>query len=384
MKKMSSIALRFGLGVTALVLAAAGSAEAGPTFTFGPDNDASLSIGMGLRASATDDNQGATNGGQATNFGLDSVRLYVNGQLNKQIGATFNTERDANGNLVLLDGYARFEFDDKFNVWVGRMLPPSDRSNLDGPYYMASYNYPGVASQYPARFAGRDDGVTVWGKLLDKHLTYAFGTFEGHNRIAGASNQDGNALVSGRIAYNFWDVEDDPAYYTSSTYYGTANILAIALVGMSQKDAIGTALVHGNYNAWNIDALLEHKAFNGGAVTLEGAYYKYDTGNVADVAPTFAGASPTDNVGGITQGKAYLASLGVLLPQQVGIGKFQPVIRYQEFDADLTHITTKQVDTSLNYIIKGHSARLSLDWAHVEKTRMPDDNRVTGGVQLQF
>ncbi|MEI9891733.1 MAG: hypothetical protein WDN45_15765 [Caulobacteraceae bacterium] len=81
----------------------------------------------------------------------------MNGQLNKTIGATFNTERDGDGNIVVLDGYARFEFKDEFNIWAGRMLPPTDRSNLDGPYYLSSYNYPGVVSQYPAKFAGRDD-----------------------------------------------------------------------------------------------------------------------------------------------------------------------------------------------------------------------------------
>jgi hypothetical protein len=42
------------------------------------------------------------------------------------------------------------------------------------------------------------------------------------------------------------------------------------------------------------------------------------------------------------------------------------------------------VDASLNYIIKGHKARLSIDYAHVQTTNAPDSNQVTGGLQLQF
>ena len=359
-------------------------AQAAATFNFGPDNDESLSIGLGLRGSVTEDDHGSATDGSSTDFSLDSVRLYVNGQLNKTIGATFNTERDANGDIEMLDGYARFEFSDVFNVWAGRLLPPSDRSNLDGPYYLSSYNYSGVVSQYPSKFDGRDDGMTVWGKLLDKKLTYAVGVFEGHDRIAGAANQSGNPLFAARVAYNFWDVEDNPGYYESSTYYGQANILTLAFAGMSEQDGVGTALRHGNYESWNVDGLMEKKILNGGAFTLEGAYYHYDTGGVLDVATNFGGAGPTDNVGGLTQGNAYLGSVGLLFPTEIGIGKLQPVVRYQEFDADLTHMDTRQVDASLNYIIKGHNARLSLDWAHKEITHAPDDDTVTAGLQLQF
>jgi hypothetical protein len=358
------------------------NAHAAGVINFGDDQ--SISVGLGLRASATSDDHGGSTGGQSTDFSLDSIRLYVNGQLTKTIGATFNTERDSDGNIKVLDGYARFEFKDEFNIWAGRMLPPTDRSNLDGPYYLSSYNYPGLVSQYPSKFDGRDDGITVWGKLLHKKLTYAVGAFEGHDRIAGAANHEGNPLVSARVAYNFWDVEDNPGYYTSSTYYGKANILTIALVGLYQKDGVGTIATHGDYAAWNVDGLLEKKVLHGGAITLEGAYYHYDTGGVQDVPTTFAGANSTDNVGGLTQGNAYLASAGFLIPTEVGIGKFQPVVRYQEFDATLTSIKSTQVDASLNYIIKGHNARLSVDYAHATTTDRPDDDRVTAGMQLQY
>ena len=370
-------------GAAVLCFAPMGAAQAAGVIKLG-DDDSYVSVGLGLRASVTQDRHGAPDGSSAFDTHLDSVRLYVNAQMNKTIGATFNTERDGDGNIKLLDGYARFEFADGFNVWAGRLLPPSDRSNLDGPYYLSSWNYPGVVSQYPARFAGRDDGVTVWGKLFEKKLTYAVGVFRGHDRIAGAANHGGDPLFAGRVAYNFWDVEDNPGYYTSSTYYGGADVLTVAVAGMMQDKAVGSAAAAGDYRAWNVDALMEKKVLDGGAVTLEGAYYHYDTGGVVDVPPTFGGASPTDNVGGVTQGHAWLVSAAFLFPQKVGIGKLQPVARYQEFEATLAHATTKQWDGGVNYVIKGHNARLSLDWAHVSGTAIPDDDLLTLGAQLQF
>ncbi len=357
-------------------------AEAGATVSFGDDE--SISVGLGLRSSFTSTEHGAADGSRSADFSLDSVRLYVNASLNKWIKGTFNTERASDGSIQLLDGYARFEVMDEFNVWVGRMLPPSDRSNLDGPYYLSSWLYPGVVSQYPAKFAGRDDGATVWGKLFDKKIVYSFGAFEGHNRIAGASNQGDNLLYAGRVAVNFWDPEDDPAYYTSSTYYGTADILTLAAVLQYEADGVGSAIKKGDYTGFNIDGLFEKKILDGGAVTLEGAYYHYDTGGVLDVAPTFDGAGSTANVGGIAQGDGYLVSGAFLVPTKVGWGKFQPFARYQQFDADITDIKSKQYDFGSNYVIDGHNARFSATYAIDQSTGVKDSNSFVLGVQLQF
>lgn len=263
--------LRPDLRPLALALAgtlASAQALAGATVSFGPDK--SISIGLGLRASLTHTEDGAPSGNDDLDINLDSMRLYLGGSLNKYVKATFNTEKDANDDIKLLDAIARFEFDDRLNVWVGRMLPPSDRANLDGPYYLSAWYYPGVVSQYPAKFAGRDNGLTVWGRLADKKLTYALGAFRGHNKIAGASNADGNLLYALRLQYNFFDPEPNPAYYTSSTYYGSARVLALAFAGMYQSDGVGSATNKGDYQAWNVDALFEQKLAGGGVLTLEG------------------------------------------------------------------------------------------------------------------
>ncbi|MET0294515.1 MAG: hypothetical protein ABW042_05805, partial [Phenylobacterium sp.] len=102
-----------------------------------------------------------------------------------------------------------------------------------------------------------------------------------------------------------------------------------------------------------------------------------------DVPPGFGGAGPTDNVGGIADGEAFLVSAALLFPSEVGVGKFQPVVRYQEFDPKIGP-TVKAYDVGVNYIIKGHNARLSLDWSHAEVSGFGDNDAVTLGAQLQF
>lgn len=357
--------------------------QAGGTINFGEDK--SITVGMGLRSSFSSVEDGAPSGtSRSSDFSLDSIRLYVNSSLNKTIKGTFNTEKGADDEIKMLDAYAQFEFSDAFNVWMGRMLPPSDRSNLDGPYYLSAWAYPGVVSQYPAKFAGRDNGVNVWGKVLDKKLTYAVGVFEGHNNFIGASSEDDNLLYAGRIQYDFWDSSLDPAYYTSSTYYGSKNVLSVGMAAMYQKDGVGTAVAKGDYQSWNLDALLEKKLATGGALTVEAAYYNYDTGDTADVVSGFGGSTGTDNVGGLSQGTAYLASAAYLLPQNVGAGKFQPYVRYQSFDNDLSKITSSQNDVGVNYILNNHNARISATYSTNKADNTKSLDRFVVGLQLQF
>lgn len=368
---------------TATLTLVAGTASAGIKVPFG--DDASVNLGLGLRGSFTSAEGAAPNGSRSSDFNLDSIRIYMGASLTKSIKATFNTERDGDGNIRLLDGYAQFEPMDEINLWVGRMLPPSDRANLDGPYYLNAWSYPGVVSQYPARFAGRDDGVTVWGKLADKHLVYAVGAFRGHNRIAGASNAGDKPLVAGRITYNLLDPEDDPAYYTSSTYYGSADILAIGFAGMYQKKGVGTAARPGAYKSYNADLLFEKPLGKDvGTITLEGAYYHYGTSGAVDVSPSFGGAGGTANVGGIADGDAYLIGAAYLLPAEIGPGKLQPYARYQKFMNDSSGGYAREYDFGVNYVIKGHNARISLDYASLKGTGSKSTDRFIAGVQLQF
>ena len=145
---------------------------AGGTIEIGDNH--SISVGAGLRTALTsvDGNKG---------FNLQSMRLYVNGSLREKVKFTFNTECEgcvfgqdsgdpigAAGDIGVLDAILQFEMSPELNIWVGRMLTPADRIELNGPYYGLSWNQytvPLLPSDQlgPAGLLGRDDGVTVWG-----------------------------------------------------------------------------------------------------------------------------------------------------------------------------------------------------------------------------
>lgn len=345
----------------------AAPAIAGGTISFGEDQ--SIGIGLEMRGSYT----GFQNGTpiNTNHLNLDNISLKTTASFNKYLKAYASTDRDAAGNLKLKDVYARFDIAPEFNVITGRVLPPSDRANLAGAYYALGWSFPRVVSRYPSVAFGRDDGVVVWGNLMNKRLVYSAGSFQGRNRSATASNQSGNMLFSGRIALNLWDAEPAPLYFTGSTYFGSADIFTIGLAGLSQKDGVGNFAIRDNYRAWNIDALIEKKLASG-VLTLDGAYYKY----------SFSLAAATSD-GRVTPGKASMFGAGFLFPEKVGWGKLQPYYRYQQFDADGTGVRTMQSDLGLNYVIDGSRAKISGTYTKF-KVAAVQTNSFVLGLQWQY
>lgn len=364
------------------------NANAGQTFK---DGDKSLTLGFGVRTSYSSLQKGAPDGISSSNkFAVDNMRLYMSGQVNNTIKGTFNTERDANGKIVLMDGFAEVALNDNFNVRLGRVIPPSDRSNLDGPFYLNTWQFP-IVSAYPNLAIGRDNGVLAWGKPMGGKIVYSVGAFTGHNAVAGGSNASANLLYAGRVVFNFLDPEPAPAYYNASTYYGSKDIFSLALVYQHQKNAVGTAAVQGDYNSWNTDVLFEKTLSGGGVVTMEGAYYKYGLGSVdcgSGETGSTACATAGSNVGGLVAGKAYLATLEYMFPQKVGMGNFQPFVRIQNFKRDLSQTTNKQSDIGVNYILSGHNARISAVYSKLNDSRLAaalsSRNQFIIGMQFQY
>lgn len=369
----------------------ASTCYAGQTFQMGDDR--SLSLGFGLRSSFTSVQNGAPDGtSRSKSFNIDDARLYITGHLNKMISGTLNTERNAAGNIVLMDGFTEFGFGSDFNVRAGRVIPPTDSSNLDGPFYLNAWQFPGVVSQYPSLAIGRDNGMLAWGKPMGGKFVYSVGAFTGHNAVAGDSNAAVNPLYAGRLVYNFFDPEPAPAYYNASTYYGSNNILTAALVFQHQNNGVGSSsTAAGNYNSWSTDFLYESKETGSGVVTVEGAYYKYGLGAV-DCGSGEPGSVPCvgagTNVGGLVAGKAYLATVAYLFPEQIGMGKFQPFVRLQKFNRDVSQTTNKQSDIGVNYVMDGHNSRISAVLSKLEDTRLSpalsSRNQFILGYQFQY
>ncbi len=349
------------------------NANAGATIPVGTDK--SITVGFGMRASYSSLEDAAPNGKRTNDFNLDSARIFLGGSLSKNIKGMLNTEWDGE-QIRIMDAAGQFSISPELNVWAGRLLSPSDRANMAGPYYSMGGGYwAGVASRYGYNggiFRGRDDGVVVWGNALDNKLGYSFGAFEGHTfgigsltqsqaKAAGVKASD-SLMYAGRVQYDFWDAE--PGYYGTGNYLGGADILAIGFAARTQKDGILTVAKRGTYSAWNVDFLMEKKLGNG-AVAVEAAYYDYDT----------------DNVILSEQGTAFSAGASYIFK-----GGLQPFVRYQKFDAD-TNMTTKQVDVGVHYVIDGYNAQVTAAYAKnttsTSKSSASQDKLVVA-LQLQY
>ncbi|WP_228893795.1 porin [Pseudoduganella aquatica] len=362
----------------AMLAAAPMLAQAGATIKVGEDK--SVSVGFGMRGSYSSIEDGASNGTSRSNdLNLDSARLFFGASLNKNIKGMFNTEWDGD-KIRVLDAAGQFAISPELNIWAGRLLSPSDRANMAGPYYSLGGGYwAGVSSRYGYNggiFRGRDDGVVVWGNVLEGgKLGYSFGAFEGHTfgigsltqnqaKAAGVKTSD-SLMYAGRLQYDFWDAE--PGYYGTGNYLGGKDILAIGMAARQQKDGVLTVSRVGDYSAWNVDFLLEKRIPGSGAVAVEAAYYDYDT----------------DNVIKSEQGEAWSAGVSYIFDQGLGWGKLQPFARFQKFKPD-TNLNTRQSDIGVNYIIDGYNAQISAVYSRTKVAAAPDQNKFVVALQLQY
>ena len=338
-----------------------------------------FSIGMGFRSSFAITEDGAPNGSDSSSgVSFDNIRLYTAAKVHKNVSLEFNTERstgndslDTDHRIRVLDAVAKFSFKG-FDLWAGRFLPPSDRSNLDGPFYLNNYDFP-IVQAYPAIFAGRDNGVAIMKEYAGGKFKWSYGLFEGRTNSTNVDtnpDQADNLLHAARVTYNFWDPE--PGYYTTSSYYGAKDVLAVAFVYQHEADGAGTSTTAGDFTGWNVDVLMEKKLQNGGVVNLEGAYYDYDLDDKTDAS--------------LTQGEGYLLLGSYLIPKQIGWGKVQPYVRYQHFVRD--NLTGDggnrwRAEGGFNYIIDGQNAKISVLYFS-DRNGSNADPKNTFRIGLQF
>jgi hypothetical protein len=350
------------------------------------NDDQWISLGMGIRTSFNMVEDGSASHGQYSNtFGVNNARIYINGKIHRFVGFEFNTDCfnctvnsqspqtgagfGSNSNIGLLDAIGKFEINEVVNVWFGRMLVPTERGELNGPFYHAvfdGFRTPFNQSDFSGGFGaggaglyGRDNGVTFFGKIHpgSTHLQYVGGIFTGLQSSATAGPNQRNSLkYAGRITWNLLNEEKNPGYYTSGTYYGTAgDILALAVGGEYQNAGAGSLANKAVYGNFTTDLLFEKVlGEKGGVFTVNAELKRYWAQNAAAF---------TDGTGCFCMfgGTSWTGYALYLFPQEVGIGKFQPYGRYTGLNSQFGG-AREEFELGLNYIIAGHNARISTYW----------------------
>ncbi|HEX4447671.1 MAG TPA: hypothetical protein VH044_13070 [Polyangiaceae bacterium] len=287
----------------------------------------------------------------------------------------------ANATFGIEDLIAQIKFADEFQIWAGRLLVPSDRANFSGPFFMSPWNYPGfyVAGAAPIGpmegFNGRNQGVTLWGNAIDAKLKYyvgAYGLDQGQSNRE-ASGPTANAFYSGRISYSLQGSE--AGYFGSDTYYGDKNVVTLGLGGQFMKDG-SVDVATGKPKDTTIgmaDILAEENVTGAGTFSFEAQYYAFNGGyNFGNGDGLFSPRS------------AFFALFSYLTPENVGVGKLQPLVRWQQTIDPAWTI----VDGALAYVMKEYDARVVLTYEHIDLGHSAGaasgvSNGLQLGIQLQ-
>lgn len=368
------------------------------------DPDKWIGLGVGVKTSFVAQEHGSANSGSYGNrFGVDFQRFYINGSVHKYLKFEINTECfncpssingtgggsssfGGNSTIGLLDAIGKFEFTPKVNLWVGRLLVPGERGELNGPFYMAVYDgfktpfnsadFSGNFGKGGAGLYSRDNGAVFWGEVNPggKQLQYSLGVFTGLQSSGGGTvgactgtcgpNQQGSLMYAGRLTFNFLNPEKNPGYYTSGTYYGKGgDILALAVGVNHQKDGAGSFAASSDFTAFISDLLFEKVLPNDGGVITVNAEYKQYFANYNKAVAFGGGGAAANGCFCMFDGHSYTGYAMYMFPQTVGIGKFQPYGRFTWIQPNESS-NRKETEAGVNYIIDGHNARLSAFWQY--------------------
>ncbi len=337
-----------------------------------------LEAAIGLRLGLRIQNPNPSQSNKLNDLGLDGqVQLLLSGQAMRHVLwqadfiGTFGTadetnHYDATGSAAVLDLIARFELHDVFNLWLGRMLVPADRSGPSTEWSIAPWLFPGqfMVGQKPVGALqgphGRSDGATLWGQL-------GGGTFKYYAGVFNLADPTQSPLYSCRLSLSL--LSPEPGYRNASTYYGSKDVLAFGAGFQHQHNgspeidpATNQAVAWADFTELNLDLFFEKNLGPAGVLDLEGAFYK------------IWGSHTSESI-------YYFLLASYLLPIEVGVGKFQPLFRLQQAHDRETDDTDALADAQLGYIIDGLRARVALDYRY-GKVLGQTGNAVLLGLQL--
>jgi hypothetical protein len=268
--------------------------------------------------------------------------------------------------IAFRDLWITFKPSEALKVQAGRMYVPLTRNyGTTSTKCMLTTDLPflqgGVRGNiFYAQKVGRDDGVTIWGNPLDGRLQYRFMVSEG---VENDNNPDDNLRFVGRVALSL--LEPEKGWFNMGTYLGKKKVLSLGLGCDNQNDLTLNGREDQNNLVWTADVFLDHP-LGGGAVTAEAAYI--DIKNCTQTH-NFSELAAGDDA------KNWYIQAGYLLPGKIGPGLLQPYIKYEAVDVD-DKDDTEFITAGLNYFVKGHNAKISMDYTYVGQDSDREDQSI--------
>ncbi|HSS40774.1 MAG TPA: hypothetical protein VLT58_18555, partial [Polyangia bacterium] len=159
-------------------------------------------------------------------------------------GVATQTPKNTPG-LNIQDAFATAKpFGDVFKIDAGYMLPSLSHNAIQGAGTLYSWDYFANSFRSTANMllgssaspVGRDTGVQARGLVLDGHLEYRVGLFQGLRNAPSGTDVGGRNFfrVAARIQINLLDPET--GYFYAGSYLGAKRILSIGFFGDEQNN----------------------------------------------------------------------------------------------------------------------------------------------------
>lgn len=335
----------------------------------------SLSLGGLIQAQLDGGDQGdARFPDDNDRFYLRRARINASGKLPEDF--EFRVELDLAGTLArttglraqMTDGYIFWNHYHAFGVRVGQFKTPFGFEQLYGDPRLFTIERTLVNDRLTL---SRQIGAQVEGNLLDQHLYYALGAFNG----TGVNNNfnDNNKLAwVGRLAATPWRGGDaqHPANWSFGGNYFTSDDLALsepADFGFDSTPATADRdnLFTGKHTGWGVDSQLKMGPFDVWAEYLKARF-----------EPDDKRPQPTLESDGW-----YLQAAVFAVPK-----KLQLVAKYDTFDPNRQAVNddTKTLTLGLNYLVRGDDIKIQVDYLRADSTKLPDQNKVLARLQVIF
>lgn len=184
----------------------------------------------------------------------------------------------------------------------------------------------------------------------------------------------GNAVIEGYFRYNFFDSESTKLPYAVGSYLGAKKVFGIGAGFFAHPNGMYNTASdeHENVTHLAIDAFLDMPVGSGDCLNAYVSFINFNYGE--DFVSRWGGT-----------GTNLYAQLGYKLPNS----KFMPYIAYQSASYDGFDETGTGLDIGLNYFVKGHNAKLTLEYHRIQNDPReipgfdPDNNNVLSQLRLQ-
>ena len=382
------------LAVIGLVITAT-TAFAGPTWTFGPEDEGLMKIEYKgqFRLDYRDTGSGASSDDDTAEFNFRRNRLALSG-VYEDLALYFQVEYNEDNNISglnvsdggnsdfrVVDAQISYTFENEIQVRMGKFKYNFTRENAEGCETPLTLDR---SLLIRAPYVGtRDTGISVRGNLFDDIFQYRLDAMNGRNDSSSAP--DSNFRYGARVHITLLDGEQFSGY--KGTYLGEKQVITLGAACQYEADIAYADCVNKtdavDYTAWTVDLYVEYPVDDVGTFTFSTAYVDYDLDNA------YQGNDPDDGVVGLNGEKnGGYVKFAYMLPNE----PLQLFARAENWSfANYEGIFNQEVDWyggGFNYYFNDQKLKLTVEYSTINFDTETNDcenfDSITAQLQVIF